>query len=127
MLVFIALSLGGLCLLLVIILIVIIRITRLQITTLHITIKQIKDGYAYPIPMTTVPPAAGSTSSDDSGVAADPFGSTNRPAQPSRQNTYVDETQNNNNNPYEKLSPRRSSTHSYEDTKGMSNKSKAYA
>ena len=111
---FIAVGLAGLCLILIVILIVIIASTRRQITTLHITIKSIKDGCEYPIPLGTVLPTK-STSSDDSGHVSDTFDATGRQP-PARQNTYVDEGQNINNNSYEKLNSSRNSNHSYQET-----------
>ena len=113
-LLFVSFAIGGICILLIIILIVVIAKTRQQITTLHKAIKHIKDGHEYPMPLTKVP--LKSTSSQDSGFVIDPVSNApERPGQqPIRQNTYVDEGQQNRNTPYEKLVTKRESVHNYE-------------
>ncbi len=120
-LLYLAIGLGGLSLFLVIILILVMAKTRRQLSVLHAAIKNTKDGYLYPFPLAPLPPAHGarkklplkSNSSDDSGVLADTCtvddsesaSSTinSHGPEPARQNTYVQENNQNNKSSYEQL------------------------
>ncbi len=160
-LIYVALGLGGLSLLLVLILLLLLCRTRKQLTSLHAAVKRAKDGYEYPLPFAPLPPTAettrthklrglNSSSSDDSGVMADPgetctdtsSRSSTLPqpplADPARQNTYVQENPDNhgryeqlqsergNGVSYEKLDSDRSSRGAYEPMRSQRNSTHKY-